>query len=386
MNLRTRLARVGTRTDPLYRSVATPIYQTAVFAHAGAESEDPFRYSRLGNPTRAALEAALADLEGARAAFAFASGMAAMTAVLGLFRPGDHLVVSRDLYGHTWKMVAEYFGARGITHTLVDATDPDQVAAAMGDRTAAVLVEPVTNPTCRVVDLPALARLCRERSVLLIVDNTFLTPYLLRPLELGAHVVVHSASKYLSGHNDVVAGAVAVRSPALAEELAFMQQVGGAILGPQDSWLLIRGLKTLALRLDRAQEGARAVAAWLAAHPAVAAVHYPGLPSDPGHQRLMRQAAGAGALLSFRLKDPALVPALLDSLQLILYAESLGGCETLITHPARQTHRDMPPELRAELGIDDGLLRLAVGIEDPADLIADLDQALQRAMARAMVG
>lgn len=376
MNWYTRLAHVGTRQDPQYRSVVTPIYQTAVFAHASSESEDRYRYSRLANPTRLALEQALAELEGGFAAFAFASGMAAMSAVLGLFRPGDHLLVSRDLYAHTWKLIVEYFAPRGLRYSLVDATNPSAVEDAIEPATTGLLVEPVTNPTCRVVDVPALAQICHRRRLRLIVDNTFLTPYLLRPLDLGAHVVVHSASKYLAGHNDVLAGAVIVRGPALAEELSFQHQIGGGILGPHDSWLVLRGLKTLALRLDRAQENALALARWLREHPQVEAVHYPGLPEDPGHAVLVRHARGAGAVLSFRLRDPSRALAVLDRLKLILYADTLGGVETLITVPARQTHRDVPPELRRGLGIDEGLLRLSVGVEDVADLIADLEQAI----------
>lgn len=376
MKVSSRLAHLGTRRDPAFGSVSTPIYQTAIFQHQQFGDESDWFYSRHQNPTRQALEEGLAALEGGSRGFAFASGMAAITAVFHLFRPGDHLLVTADLYGHTWRVLDQLFGPMGLTYTFVDTADAAAVAAAFRPETRAVFVETPTNPLLRVADIRALSALCRERGAKLIVDNTFLTPYLQRPLELGAHMVVHSVSKFLAGHNDVIAGAVVVRSPALAEEVGFLQTVTGGILGPQDSWLVLRGVKTLGLRMDRAQANALELARHLQAHPAVARVYYPGLPDHPGAAVQAAQAGGGGAMLSFEVRDPGAVEQVLNRVRLVLFAESLGGTETLITFPWTQTHADIPPAERLRLGLSDRLLRVSVGIEDVGDLKADLDQAL----------
>ncbi|HEY8487581.1 MAG TPA: PLP-dependent aspartate aminotransferase family protein [Thermaerobacter sp.] len=373
----TQVVHAGVRRDPRTGSVAVPIYQTATYEHPGPGQTTGWDYSRLHNPTREALEAALASLEDGFAALAFASGMAALTAVLHLFRPGDHLVVTEDLYGHTWRVLEELFRHLGIAYTLADTTDAAAVTAAVTPATRAVLVESPTNPLMRVADLDGLAALCRARRLWLVVDSTLFTPLFQRPLARGADVVVHSASKYLAGHNDLVAGIAVAASPALADELASIRTVTGGVLGPHDAWLALRGLKTLALRMARAQANALTLAHWLAAHPAVATVYYPGLPSSPFFHRCRRQAGGFGAMLSFRLRDPGQVDRVLERLGLVLFAESFGGVESLITHPASTTHKEMPPSLRERLGIDAGLLRLSVGIEAVEDLAADLEQALE---------
>ncbi|WP_116900290.1 PLP-dependent aspartate aminotransferase family protein [Thermaerobacter sp. PB12/4term] len=373
----TRVVHAGVRRDPRTGSVAVPIYQTATYEHPGPGQTTGWDYSRLHNPTREAFEEAVNGLEDGFAALAFASGMAAVTAVLHLFRPGDHLVVTEDLYGHTWRVLDELFRHLGIGYSLADTTDAAAVAEALTPATRAVLVESPTNPLMRVADLDGLAALCRRQRLWLLVDSTLFTPLFQRPLTRGADVVIHSASKYLAGHNDLVAGVAVAGTPALADELASLRTITGGILGPHDAWLAVRGLKTLALRMAQAQQNALTLAHWLEAHPAVAAVYYPGLPSSPFFRRCRQQAEGFGAMLSFRLRDTGRAGDVLRRLQLILFAESFGGVESLITHPASTTHREMPAALRERLGIDAGLLRLSVGIEAADDLAADLEQALQ---------
>lgn len=358
MRLSTALVHAGVRRDPRTGAVSTPIYQSATFQHPGLGESTGYDYSRTGNPTRQALEEALARLEGGARGLAFASGMAAVHCALQIFQPGDHLIVTADLYGGTYRLCTQVCG---FTVSFVDTSDIGAVEAALRPETKAVFVETPTNPMMKTADLAALARLTSRQGLLLIVDNTFLTPYLQRPLELGANIVVHSATKYLAGHNDVVAGGLVAREAALGERLAFLQNACGAVLGPQDSWLVMRGLKTLALRMDRHQANARQMAAWLEAHPLVEQVYYPGL----------------GGMLSFTVTDAALVPQVLRRVGLILFAESLGGVESLITYPATQTHADIPPDVRERLGISDRLLRFSVGIEDAHDLIDDLQQALE---------
>ncbi|WP_426733244.1 trans-sulfuration enzyme family protein [Myxococcus faecalis] len=357
MKLATALVHAGTRRDPATGAIAVPVYHSATYQHPALGQSTGYDYSRTKNPTRAALEDALAQLEGGARGLAFASGMAALHAALSLFGPEDHVVLTEDLYGGTFRLVDRLLH---LPHTFVDTTKPEAVRAALRPNTKAVVVETPTNPLMKSADLPALVALTREAGVLLIVDNTFLTPYLQRPLELGADLVVHSATKYLAGHNDVVAGALVVRDAALGEKLAYLQNGIGAILGPQDSYLVIRGLKTLALRMERHQSNAREVAAFLSSHPKVERVHY----------------SGQGGMLSFSVKDAALVPQVLAGVRLCLFAESLGGVETLITFPATQTHADIPVARREQLGITDRLLRLSVGIEDCHDIISDLAQAL----------
>jgi cystathionine beta-lyase/cystathionine gamma-synthase len=308
--------------------------------------------------------------------FAFASGLAAIDAVIRLFQPGDRIVATEDLYGGTFRLFEKLFKPYGIETAYVNTADTSAVAAALDARTKAVFLEVPSNPLLNVADIRAIASLAKARGALTIVDNTFMTACRQRPLELGADLVVYSATKYLGGHDDVVAGAVVAGTVELATRIAFIQNAAGAILGPQDSWLLLRGLKTLPLRLARQEENAGRLAEWLTRQPRVSRVFYPGLVSHPGHELLKRQASGFGAMISFEVKDPSRIPAILSGVKTFLFAESLGGVESLITFPVAQTHADIAPEIRARLGISDSLLRLSVGIEAVEDLIADLEQAL----------
>ncbi|MFS8571524.1 MAG: PLP-dependent aspartate aminotransferase family protein [Clostridia bacterium] len=383
MDFETRAARAGVGWDSAYRSVATPIYQTAIFEHQKplVPGADPYSYTRLGNPTRAALEHTLADLEGGGHAFAFSSGMAAIYATLQTLRPGSHIIATAGLYGHTFAVIQDILAPLGIRAAYVDTSSVEAVLSAWTEKTAAVYVEMPSNPLLRAADLPALASICKERKARLIVDSTFLTPWGIRPLELGADIVVHSATKYLAGHNDTLAGAVIVRSPSLAEELAVLQRLTGSVLSPFDSFLTLRGIKTLAVRMERAQANAMALAEWLRGHPLVEEVHYPGLAHHPDRPLFEKQARGFGSVLSFAVKSPGAALRVLERTRLILVAESLGGVESLITYPWTQTHQNIPPAERARLGIHDRLLRLSVGIESAADLIDDLAQALEGAGA-----
>lgn len=377
MNIATQAAQIGLEWDTRTGAVTVPIYQTATFRHPGLGQSTGYDYTRSGNPTRQALEEGIARLEGGGRGFAYSSGMAAIANLLLLFKRGDHLIVTEDLYGGTYRLFEKVFGQYDLSFTYVDTSDTAAVAAAIRPETKALFVESLTNPLLKVADIAALSALCREHGLLHIVDNTFLTPYLLRPFELGADITVYSATKYLAGHNDTVSGLVVVQDPELAERVYFHQNSVGAVLGPQDSWLTIRGMKTLSVRLDRQQENAGRIARWLAGHPQVRKVHYPGLESHPGHAILKRQARGFGAMIAFEVTEPALVEQLLLKTRLISFAESLGGVETLITFPEVQTHADIEPAIRARLGINNVLLRLSVGIEDADDLIADLAQAFE---------
>jgi len=377
MGFSTQVSHIGLGCDARTGSVSVPIYQTATFSHPGLGKSTGWDYSRSENPTRQALEEGIARLDGGAAGFAYASGMAAITSLLLLFKSGDHIVVTEDLYGGTYRLFEQCFRQYGLTFTYVDTTDVTAVRAAVRPETRALFIESLTNPILKVADIAALALVCGERSLRLIVDNTFLTPYLLRPLDLGADIALYSGTKYLAGHNDTICGLAVVKDPELAERVSLQQNAAGAVLGPQDSWLTIRGMKTLSIRLDRQQENAGKIASWLTRHSRIRKVYYPGLPDHPGHALLKRQGRGFGAMISFEVADPALVPPLLTSTRVISFAESLGGVETLITFPCAQTHADIEPEKRERLGISSVLLRLSVGIEDAEDLISDLDQALR---------
>lgn len=377
MQIATEAAHIGLEWDTRTGAVSVPIYQTATFRHPGLGQSTGFDYSRSGNPTRQALEDGIARLDGGCRGFAYASGMAAITSLLLLFKSGDHLIVTEDLYGGTCRLFDKIFSQYGLSVSYVDTSDPQAVATAIRPSTRAVFVETLTNPLLKFAELPVLAGIARLHKLLLIADNTFLTPYLLRPLELGADIAVYSATKYLAGHNDTVAGLVTVKDPALAEQVYFHQNAAGATLGPQDAWLVIRGMKTLGVRLDRQQENALKIASWLQTHPRITKVFYPGLQEHPGHELITQRARGYGAMIAFEVDNPALVEQILVKTKLISFAESLGGVESLITFPEVQTHADIPPEQRARLGINDRLLRLSVGIEDCDDLIADLAQALK---------
>jgi cystathionine gamma-synthase/cystathionine beta-lyase len=351
----TLLAQAGSRWDERAGAVSMPIYQTATFRHAGLGKSTGFDYSRTANPTRRALEETMATLEGGATGLAFASGLAAIDAVCHLFAPGSRLIVTEDLYGGTFRLLERVYRGRGLEVVYVDTSRLEAVDEALAAGAAGVFVESPTNPLLRVADVAAIAERARRAGALTVVDNTFLTAWLTRPLELGADLVVYSATKYLSGHNDVVAGVAVARTSELGERLAFYQNAIGGVLGPQDSWLLLRGLKTLGVRLDRQEQNARQVARWLARHPRVRRVHYPGLATHNGHAILAKQSRGFGAMISFELDDAAHVPAVLAGVKVFLFAESLGGVESLITYPVTQTHADMDPEVRERLGIHDRL-------------------------------
>lgn len=377
MNITTEAVQIGLEWDTRTGAVTVPIYQTATFRHPGLGQSTGYDYSRSGNPTRQALESGIARLDGAARGFAYSSGMAAIANLLLLFKSGDHLIVTEDLYGGTCRLFDRIFGQYGLSFSYVDTSDTAAVAAAIQPSTKAVFVETLTNPLLKFADLPAIAALCKTNGLLLIADNTFLTPYLLRPLDLGADIAVYSATKYLAGHNDTVAGVVTVKDPQLAETVYFHQNSVGAVLGPQDAWLTTRGIKTLGIRMDRQQDNAGRIAQWLAAHPRITKVFYPGLPDHPDHTLMSRDSRGFGAMIAFEVDNHALVEQILLKTKLISFAESLGGVESLITFPEVQTHADIPPEVRARLGINNVLLRLSVGIEHCDDLIDDLRQALE---------
>ncbi|MDD2534647.1 MAG: PLP-dependent aspartate aminotransferase family protein [Eubacteriales bacterium] len=363
--------------DPRTGAVSTPIYQSATFRHPGLEQTTGYDYSRLQNPTREELEKTIAGLEGGRFGFAFSSGMAAISSILKLFPAGAHLIVSDDLYGGVYRLITEIYAPYFLTATFVDLTDLALVEQAIQSNTMAIFLEIPTNPTMKVVDIRAISALAKRFNVLTLADSTLLSPYLIRPLELGADLVVHSASKYLGGHNDTLAGLVVLNDEKLNEKLLLIQKSEGAILAPFDSWLILRGIKTLAVRLDRQQTNALAIAQWLGLQPQVEKVYYAGLSDHAGYDLLYAQASGAGSTLSFRVKNPAIAEQILNRVQIIYYAESLGGTETLITYPILQTHAAIPPDMREKQGVDDHLLRLSVGLEHIDDLLSDLAQAMR---------
>ena len=377
-SIETRCVHGGSHRFPDSReSLSMPIYQTAAFAHPDlGHSPDRFYYTRLTNPTRTHLEETVSSLEGAAATIAFTSGMAAITAVFEFFGQGDHIVCSADLYGGTVLLFDLVEKKRGLDLTLVDTTDPDALRAAMRPGTKAIYIETPSNPMMNVTDIRACAAIAREFGALLIVDNTFLSPYFQNPIALGADIVIHSGTKYLGGHNDTIAGFVCLAEEHLLEKLYRISYTMGATLSPFDSWLMIRGIKTLAVRMERAQENALAIANWLRTHPKVRKVYYVGLPDHPGYAVNARQARGSGAMLSFAVDTPETAQQVLATVKIITFAESLGGPETLITFPATQTHADVAPEEREKLGITDCFLRMSVGLENARDLIADLQQAM----------
>ena len=374
----TRAVHGGQRHDPSTGAVMTPIYATSTYAQASPGVHQGFEYSRSHNPTRFAFERAVADLEGGSDGFAFASGLAAISTVLELLDAGDHLIASDDLYGGTFRLLDKVRSrSAGLKVSFVDLSNLGAVRAAIRPKTKLIWVETPTNPMLRLADLAAIAEIGRTRGVLVAADNTFASPWKQRPLELGCDIVMHSVTKYLNGHSDVVAGAVAVRDPALAERIRFLQNAVGGILGPFDSFLALRGVKTLALRMERTYANAQRIAAWLEARSGVAKVIYPGLPSHPQHALAMRQMAGGGGIVTAVLDcDLDGTRTMLERVELFTLAESLGGVESLIEHPAIMTHASIPHVQRETLGISDSLVRLSVGIEDADDLIADLDQAL----------
>jgi cystathionine gamma-lyase/cystathionine beta-lyase/cystathionine gamma-lyase/homocysteine desulfhydrase len=378
MGFSTDAIHVGQEPDALTGSIVAPIYQTSTYVIEEMGKSKGYDYARTNHPNRKALERTIAKLEGGPSAYVFTSGMAAIDSVFRLLRPGDHAILSQAVYGGVFRLTTQLLTQFGMEFSYVDTSCLEKVKAAIKPSTKMLYIETPTNPTMIVTDLAVIAKLARERSLTLVVDNTFLSPYLQQPIALGAHIVVHSMTKYLNGHSDCVGGAVILTRPADAEKIYFVQRSAGAGLAPMDCFLVSRGVKTLAVRMDRHNSNGMAVAKYLEGHPKVQKVIYPGLASHPQHEIAKRQQKGFGGMLSFDLGSLAAAKALLNHVRICSLAESLGGVETLISHPALMTHASMPPEKQKEVGITQGLIRLSVGIEDVEDLIADLDQALAK--------
>ncbi len=364
-------------TEPFTGAVSMPIFQTATYRHPALGESTGFAYSRLSNPTRLELERTMAILEGGIQAFAFTSGQAANTAVFSLLEPGEHVILSDDIYGGTFRIVGDVFGRYGITHTYVDMSDLDAVKAAITDKTKMFFIETPTNPMMKVADIEAVSNIAKEIGALTVVDNTFLTPYFQRPFEFGADIVTHSSTKYLGGHNDTVSGIVVVKDDeSIADKITTHIKSYGSMLAPQDSWLVLRGIKTLPVRMDRHNENAMKVATWLRSQPKVKDVEYVGFEDHPGYEITKKQTTGFGGMVSFHVDSFETVENILRYVDMIMFAESLGGTETLITYPTTQTHEDTAQDVKDALGIDDCFLRMSVGLENADDIIADLDRAM----------
>ncbi len=374
--LPTRAIHAGQSPDPLAGAVTFPIFQTSTYAQEGIGKHKGYEYARTSNPTRQALERNVASLEGGTHGFAFASGMAAVDGLLTLLSAGDHVVCGENVYGGTHRLMDKVLARMGLTFTFVDSRDPAAVEAAITPATKLLYDETPTNPMMRLVDLAAVGAVAKAHGLLFAIDNTFATPVLQRPLEFGADIVVHSTTKYLNGHSDMVGGVVVVKDDALAERIGFIQNSAGAVPGPFDCWLALRGLKTLAVRMRQHDANGRRIADWLAADKRVRAVYYPGLPTHPQHELAKRQMSGFGGMISIETGSRERAGRMVERVRLFTLAESLGGVESLIGHPATMTHAAVPKAMREAMGLTDGLVRLSVGIEDVDDLIADLDQAL----------
>jgi cystathionine gamma-synthase len=375
-SIETILAHAGLGSDPKTGAISTPIYQTATFGHPALGESTGFDYSRTSNPTRLVLEKIMAELECGFGAYAFSSGMAAITAILQLFKPGEKIIVSDDLYGGTYRVFDKIFRNWGLEFEQFDFSDKSGLTKNITGNTKALFIETPTNPLMKIADLYSLISFAKSKGILVIVDNTFMTPYCQRPLELGADIVVHSGTKFLSGHNDTLCGIVVAAEKTIAEKIAFIQNSTGGILSPFDSWLTLRGLKTLAVRMDQAQKSALSIAKYLSVNGKITHVYYPGLKTHPDMKIHFRQSSGAGALISFRTKNKSTAKRIINNVKVITFAESLGGVESLITYPITQTHADMPEEIKKKIGITDDLLRLSVGIENCKDLINDLEKAI----------
>jgi len=372
----TRAVHAGQVPDPLAGAVMTPIYQTSTYVQDGLGRHKGYEYARTRNPTREALERNVAALEGGRHGFAFGSGLAAVDAVLKLLSAGDHVVSGENVYGGTHRQMTHVWARLGLAFAFVDGADTDAIAAAVTPATRMLFAETPTNPMMGLCDLRATADIAQRTGTLLVVDNTFATPCFQRPLELGADIVLHSTTKYLNGHSDMVGGMVVVNRDDLAERIGFIQNASGAVPGPFDCWLALRGTKTLALRMRQHDANGRRIAEWLTHHPKVQRVYYPGLPSHPQHELACRQMKGFGGMISLELGSLERARRFVERTRIFALAESLGGVESLIGHPASMTHASVPQALRDKMGLSDSLVRLSVGIEDVEDLIADLDQAL----------
>ena len=380
MKIESLLIHGGIDGDETTGAVNVPVYQTSTYKQDGLGKDRGWEYSRTGNPTRAAVEKLIADLEEGKYGLAFASGLAAINTVLSLFKSGDKLVVSDNIYGGTFRILDNVFKNFGITYEIVDTSDVKKVEAAITDDVKAVYIETPANPLLTVTDIEAVAKVAKAKGKLTIVDNTFLTPYLQRPLTLGADIVIHSGTKYLGGHSDTISGFVVVNDKEIADRLYYLQNAIGGVLAPFDSFLMIRGIKTLGVRMDRHVENAGKIASWLKDSGYVEKIYYPGLIDDPGYEVQKKQADGAGAMISFVLDKKYDYKKFFESLKLVTLAESLGGVESLVCHPASMTHAAIPKEVRQEVGIVDELIRLSVGIENADDIIEDLKQAIEASM------
>ncbi len=372
----TRAIHAGQEADPVTGATIVPIYATSTFTQEAPGEHKGYEYSRTGNPTRSALEECLASLEGGAYGLGFASGSAATDAVVNLLEPGDHLVSCSEVYGGTFRIFTGIYQRRGLQVTYVDGSNPEAFNRALTNKTRMIWLESPTNPLLNIFDLRSIAELAQKNGSTMVVDNTFATPYLQNPLALGAEIVVHSTTKYLNGHSDLIGGAVVTSNQSLYEKMSYYQNAAGAVPSPFDAWLVLRGIKTLPVRMEAHQRGAADIASFLLAHPAVASVYYPGLKEHPGHQLAGRQMRGWGGMVSFKLEDPVRVDYFFRKLKIFAVAESLGGVESLACHPYTMTHATIPEEKREALGITPELVRLSVGLEDPEDLADDLREAL----------
>ncbi|MCG3089734.1 bifunctional cystathionine gamma-lyase/homocysteine desulfhydrase [Sporosarcina cyprini] len=377
MKKKTKLIHGGISRDPYTGAVSIPIYHASTYQQDGV-GNFKYEYARTGNPTREALETLIADLEGGARGFAFGSGMAAIAAVVQLFSAGDHLLLTDDVYGGTYRIMTKVFHRFGIDVTFVDTTDLETVKKSIRPETKAIFVETPTNPLLKVTDVKAIGEIAKEHGLRFIVDNTFSTPYWQNPIALGADIVLHSATKYLGGHSDVVAGLVVAATDALGDELHFIQNSTGGILGPQDSWLLIRGIKTLGVRMEEVEANTKAIVSMLQQEKAIGKIYYPGLADHPGHAIHQSQAGGFGGMVSFTVENGEKAKDIVKSARYFTLAESLGAVESLISIPSLMTHASIPRERRLALGIEDGLIRISVGLEDAEDLVEDLKSAIRR--------
>lgn len=378
MGFATDAIHVGQEPDPATGAIVAPIYQTSTYVQEELGKNKGYDYARTTHPNRRALERTVAKLEGGSGAYVFTSGMAAIDSVFRLLRPGDHAIISEAVYGGVIRLTTQFLEQWGLKFSFVDTSSAEEVERAIKPNTKMIYVETPTNPTMTVTDIAAIAGIASARNATLVVDNTFLSPYLQSPIALGAHIVVHSMTKYLNGHSDAVGGAVILTRPADLEKIYFLQRSSGAGLAPMDCFLVSRGIKTLAVRMKQHDANGQVVARFLEDHPCVKQVNYPGLPSHPQHEVALRQQRGFGAMIAFDVNSQQNARAVLNHVKLCSLAESLGGVETLISHPGSMTHSSVPPEIRQRIGITEGLIRLSVGIEDVEDIINDLDQALEK--------
>ena len=378
MKFATKAIHAGVEPDPTTGAIMTPIYQTSTYVQESPGKHKGYEYSRTHNPTRTALQNALAALENGKHGICYASGLAATDAVLKLFRPGDEIIATNDIYGGTYRIMKKIYEPFGLIFHFVDMSNTQEIEKVISERTKMIWIETPTNPLLKIIDIEAVTAVCKEKEILSVVDNTFASPYLQNPLDQGADIVMHSVTKYLGGHSDTVMGALIVNDDELAKQLAFIQNASGAVPGPQDCFLVLRGIKTLHIRMQRHCENAKVVSLWLEDHPKVGKVYYPGLPSHEGHQLATKQMRGYGGMISFELKGANYQEAVhvMENLKVFSLGESLGGVESLCTHPASMTHASIPKEEREKTGLKDTLIRLSVGIEDVEDLIEDLAQAI----------